>query len=215
MIKLRIPVQAPLVTGAVNEYPIILSTPMVRAILAGVKRQTRHIVRADNSVVGNTPYRMLDFSAAIASKGAGGVGLLTVPLLEDDGTTHRIVPRWASGDRLWVKEHWRVAKPHDHELGTALRSGPDGERPVVLYEASNVGGVVARGQSGHLNCHAQPLPVWAGRLRRAMSMPQWAMPPLLPRRYGFQRPSHHPGHLPISRPVVRWLPVTPAQQAAA
>lgn len=88
-----------------KERPIIFSAPMVRAILAGTKTQTRRIVR--------------DYSP-----GAGGDSP-TWRLLHDgrwypiveDGTPHSSVrgggarcPYGAPGDRLWVRETWQAIR---------------------------------------------------------------------------------------------------------
>lgn len=72
-----------------TERPILFSAPMVRAILAGTKTQTRRVVKPDGK------YR-LD---------------LVCPA---DGGPSRC-PYGQPGDRLWVREAWRVVWSSDGE----------------------------------------------------------------------------------------------------
>ena len=83
-----------------KERPILFSAPMVRAILAGTKTQTRRVVkphRSDDSFVledhgnGWWPYRSEDGESSVML----------------DGCEHRFnCPYGQPGDRLYVKETW-------------------------------------------------------------------------------------------------------------
>jgi len=79
-----------------NERPILFSGPMVQAILAGTKTQTRRVVK--------NPY-----TAAIHAADSKNV-----PWVSDR-------PYGEAGDRLWVRETW---KPWPNTAGPEFR-GPD------------------------------------------------------------------------------------------
>jgi hypothetical protein len=98
-----------------KEHPILFSAPMVRAILAGRKTQTRRVVAASNSLMNGSPCRKedwprLDYRGAWIDQGpspAGNPGpYLKVPRPDDD-TIHRVYSRKYPGDRLWVRESWQ------------------------------------------------------------------------------------------------------------
>lgn len=128
---------------AVRERPILMSAPMVRAILDGHKTQTRRIVKRF------TPC---------------------------GGTILTVCPYGNPGDRLWVKEAWRLGGAQDR------RSPKDawnhvsntGQGLTVLYEA---GGWKENSPSERKNLvypENKPMPEWAGRKRSSMFMPLWA-----------------------------------------
>lgn len=83
-----------------KDRPILFSAPMVRAILAGQKTQTRRMVRpigSDDGFVlqdcgsGWWPYRSDDGESAIT---------------RDGNETPHSCPYGQPGDRLWVRETW-------------------------------------------------------------------------------------------------------------
>jgi hypothetical protein len=110
------------------DRPILFSAPMVRAILAGTKTQTRRVVKT----VGR------DGGFVIVEEGDGSWW----PRRSDDGEScfvtvrdrgghylHEIpmtCPYGVPGDRLWVREAWRGsatldwAKPSDMPAGSAI-----------------------------------------------------------------------------------------------
>jgi hypothetical protein len=94
----------------VKERPILFSAPMIRALLAGTKTQTRRIVKPvgnDDGFVlqdygdGWWPYRSDDGES---------------PFKEEDEIPHAC-PYGAPGDRLWVRETW---KPSHEAEGRAF-----------------------------------------------------------------------------------------------
>ena len=76
-----------------RERPIIFSAPMVRAILAGQKTQTR---REAKGLIGFT---------AIGQP---------VTVSRDGFPCEYICPYGKPGDRLWVREAWAAPHAHDH-----------------------------------------------------------------------------------------------------
>lgn len=145
-----------------KEHPILFSAPMVRALLAGTKSQTRRIVTRTNSLVNGSAcnaasWASLDFQSdrVFVDGGpspAGNPGpYLHVPR-QDDETVHRIYPRWQPDDSLWVKEAWRVGKGYDEVAGSQFTT------QFVNYEA---------GGKPHYD-------IVTGRYRHARFMPRWA-----------------------------------------
>lgn len=130
-----------------KERPIPFNAPMVRAILAGTKTQTRRLVkpqpgtgvggcylRPDGSFIWTTHHR--------PNNGTGdGVGI----------SQTFSCPYGQPGDRLWVREAWRSGKLTD-------RFPPREMTPhQVWYEADGDAPVACN-----------------GKLRPAMFMPRWA-----------------------------------------
>jgi hypothetical protein len=89
----------------VKERPILFSGPMVRAILDGMKTQTRRVVSLQPpkeirlALVVNT-FSRPDYSQALFFRG---------PTVESTSYGEPVkCPYGKPGDRLWVKENWRV-----------------------------------------------------------------------------------------------------------
>lgn len=85
--------------SSMTEKPVLFSAPMVRAILAGQKSQTRRLIRLDRPA-SEEPWTPL------TSPGAFAEGLVTGASL-----TFRC-PYGKPGTRLWVRESWCRSDGH-------------------------------------------------------------------------------------------------------
>ena len=101
-----------------SDRPILFSAPMIRALLAGTKTQTRRL------------HKVPDALAHLAGS---------------------VAPRFKVGDRLWVRESFRLGAEHD--------AGP----PAAVLP-SDVAWKEADGAA----------PKWTGKLRPGIHMPRWA-----------------------------------------
>lgn len=121
----------------VRERPIIFSAPMVRAILAGRKTQTRRVMKPQPSE-GWEPHayddlhKMVDGEFVFRNEEPVVVGW--GPVDEEGYEGHRS-PYGRPGDRLWVRETW---KPVEVDVRTGdkpwqVKHGVDG----ILYKANN------------------------------------------------------------------------------
>ncbi len=144
---------------AIRERPLLMSGPMVRAVLDGRKTQTRRVVTLPKWIAARGG--LLDEGRV--DPGLGGGAYLKVPL-HDDHTVHRVrCPYGEIGDRLWVREsHWFDIRE------------PDG---LVIY---------ADGKTHRYKCDGAERPCEAGitpeylrrhefwRQRPSIFMPRWA-----------------------------------------
>ena len=114
------------------DRPIIFSAPMVRAILAGTKTQTRRAIKAQpNATHDGEPYWFIGGYRVWGYRPATAVPLRA-------GGNPMPCPYGQPGDRLWVRETFVQGWPHN-ENGCPDQFDEDGnERPMsTWYRASN------------------------------------------------------------------------------
>jgi hypothetical protein len=131
-----------------KERPILFSAPMVRAILAGTKTQTRRVYKGTPRLDGEHH-----------TNGSG-----------ETWTDWGRCPYGKPGDRLWVREAWRVGTKYDTKAPRDLAP----RSMTVEYEA---GGYACNGLTGGWGTHypaTREYPAWVGKLRPGMFMPRWA-----------------------------------------
>lgn len=145
-----------------RERPILFQGAMVRALLAGTKTQTRRAVKpqpptpeAVHALAGIDYCWIAPDGAALDYHRPAGPVWAVRQLMGCEPQLR--CPYGQPGDRLWVREAWRVSVVHDHVPGGELGFGTT---PQVQYEAIGDG----NDETGV---------VW-GRYRHARFMPRWA-----------------------------------------
>jgi len=108
-----------------REHPTLFSAPMVRAILAGTKTQTRRLVKGPRGKSWNAVYWQDSFD------GGGQPGLacadICAPLSDPPecfGEWRIKCPFGVPGDRLWVRETW----------ADLIAAGFDGPEKLAYFE---------------------------------------------------------------------------------
>lgn len=126
-----------------KERPILFSAPMVRAILAGTKTQTRRVVKPQpipvqpqGAGIVSALYRQGDYQWPDK---VAGCSTISCKPNGPDGWAHENSPYGQPGDRLWVRETWQHSNfplgPYDESCTVFYRAdymddahGPDGEK---------------------------------------------------------------------------------------
>jgi len=133
-----------------REHPILFSGPMVRAILAGQKTQTRRAVKS--------PYISSDWSVrpAIAPRFYGHTHDWYLPAGAQPVAALKC-PYGQPGDRLWVRETWGVVSQTFNSDGDMIDWIPD--RPATAINEMPFGNGY---YSGHVIYAADGPYGWAG-----------------------------------------------------
>lgn len=108
-----------------KQNPILFSTDMVEALLAGRKTQTRRIISASQSGLCTISKRRLDFQRMYENNPFG----VKVSELENPDLCWRVAPKIIPQELLWVRETWRYSD----------FLGPDDENNGCIYLASENG----------------------------------------------------------------------------
>ena len=137
-----------------RERPIIFSAPMVRAILAGTKTQTRRVVK---------PRKDPDYGCELSPGEIAG-----------DEHIARLCPYGQPGDRLWVREAFRLISGFDTDSPArvgerCLDAGYRTAWAPIRYEAD-----CALRDWKHVGTPPHDGPPLAGKLRPGIHMPRWA-----------------------------------------
>lgn len=142
-----------------TDRPILFSAPMVRALLAGTKTQTRRPLNpqpsSDVHSLSLTGQNVSTNAPVYETKDRHG-GFVNGMKIGAHSATPILIPRFGVGDRLWVRESWRTdpyfdaCAPRDIGAGRPLRPEADGDANEKL-----------------------PSMLW-GKLRPGMFMPRWA-----------------------------------------
>lgn len=157
-----------------RDRPILFSAPMVRALLAGTKTQTRRIVKgvpprpAPNCHPRNTPRHpapYLDSYCGQPKTAANPRGMSTEWMwwqVDDRCGYPSFKVKFAPGDRLWVREAWRPnwsAEGYREDLGRVARpSDFDPATTAIEYLADDTHELNGKNRPG---IH---MPRWASRL---------------------------------------------------
>jgi len=165
----------------ITARPILMSAPMVQALLEERKTQTRRIIKPQPT---GEPRPLHEWSASLArachdhSPDADKLRVHVerlkgriFPFSDPRGGLYSpTCPFGRPGDILWVRENWRVGKQWDT---TRPRDLPP-RHLTVMFAA---GGSVANQGSGRYELdesYPDTLPDWAGKLRPGMFLPRWA-----------------------------------------
>lgn len=111
-------------TGLVKERPILFSAPMVRAILAGSKTQTRRVVKPQ-------PFVTLEVGSGFAMRAQGCRSWAGDFLDVKSANIDALCPYGQPGDRLWVKE--QTLKIEDHGWIGPVYTESDAGRDALAW----------------------------------------------------------------------------------
>jgi hypothetical protein len=144
--------------------PILMSAPMIRALLDGRKTQTRRIVKPQPTKE--------EFGMQWLPKKRGG--LYCAQAVNSDLDIASNCPYGKHGELLWVRETWRspgdkrIAYQADGRCGAMIGDGAGGQ--VFLYHGWLLG---AMGRGERLgNTYGESL--YGDRWRPSIHMPRWA-----------------------------------------
>lgn len=140
-----------------TDRPIIFSAPMVRALLDGRKSQTRRVLKPQPPEGASCYWAHLPGYECWMYQGR--------PEPMPGNSTYipqgRLRVPYAPGDRLWVKEAWRVRHTHNAISGANM---PAAARHPIWWEADRDGAEYGKRTDFGRYRHARFMPRWASRL---------------------------------------------------
>lgn len=118
-----------------SDHQILFTSPVVKAVLAGEKTQTRRVVTKRNSELGSGKREWIALEDAWPAKLWGVTPGLKVPASKAPPEycpecVVRLYPRLGPGDRLWVRETWGFR-------GTVWHMGDEHQTVSVEYRADS------------------------------------------------------------------------------
>lgn len=124
-----------------KERGIIMSAPMVRALLDGSKTQTRRIVKLPRAPMHLGQWEPTTHGGAGVFRSDGSTVKEQVAIWHTRNGKHVFCPYGVPGDRLWVREtHCRVHPGMLQHLDPA----PDSPHWEIIYRADELGGYLGR-----------------------------------------------------------------------
>lgn len=114
-----------------KEIPILFSTPMVQAILAGNKTMTRRVVKPQPTMYKFGDHESLAWQKPMLIPGYDAVGVEHVIACPD----YLRCPYGKPGDRLWVRETWLEVECEKCRAGMPALGGEC--KCTYMYKADN------------------------------------------------------------------------------
>jgi len=169
-----------------KERPILFSAPMVRALLAGTKTQTRRVMSRQKR------YDFTDYTLfgqrghpddEAARRGGWAQPWVAVEHAPDwpDGKEDRCPCPYVSqrGDRLWVRETWRyccskLADGESPEEATVQYKADDAQATILLKGGERTPQARARREGESRDDYEEFLTRWWARSIPGIHMPRWA-----------------------------------------
>ncbi len=136
-----------------RERPILFSSPMVRTILAGQKTQTRRVVRKQFSRDAEPAEVPATSPAGWQISGHSGLWWDDAGACFDDAIR---CPYGQTGDRLWVREAWRVCGGREYEYMQ--------DQTQVMYRATHQEDGFPLGWESYKWRPSIHMPRWASRI---------------------------------------------------
>lgn len=138
-----------------TDRPVIFGAPMVRALLAGTKTQTRRVIRYPRWANVNEPMEMHDDGLHALARATGCFS--------------RVPIRYAPGDRLWVREAWGMNRGGFDVPAPIPKVRPARDKlrdDQIVYFATETDSEILAEMPRRPSIH---MPRWASRLTLAVT----------------------------------------------